>query len=118
MHSDIAFDDAGFPVLTEAGPFCGNCGGRKAGARHSSGEAVKHCYWITQAQAQQAEDDWRAEQAAERALEDRGFWEARAQDDYEAANGVIDFDTAYRLACPELFADDNDTEYLLAASQR
>lgn len=42
-----------------------------------------------------------AEQAYERHLEDSGYDDARAQDDYEARNGVVGFIEAWHLASPE-----------------
>lgn len=51
--------------------------------------------------AAQAEAEAAAERAYERSLEDRGYWEAQAQDDYEAAHGVIGFIEAWQLASPE-----------------
>lgn len=39
-------------------------------------------------------DERRAELATERFFEDRGYWEARGQEDHEARMGVVDFRTA------------------------
>jgi hypothetical protein len=44
--------------------------------------------------------DYQAELAAERALEDRGYWEARAQDDYEARLGIRSFAQAWHDESP------------------
>jgi hypothetical protein len=46
----------------------------------------------------QAQSDWEAEQAAERYLENRGFDEARAQEAWEDARGVISFEDAMAAA--------------------
>lgn len=50
---------------------------------------------------QEADGAAAAEMAYERHLEDRGANEARAQDDHEARNGVISFQDAWDMACPE-----------------
>jgi hypothetical protein len=52
-------------------------------------------------QDQEAEAEAAAERAYERKLEDAGYEDAQAQDDYEAAHGVVDFITAWQLASPE-----------------
>lgn len=88
------YDGVGYPIPTPTGPYCGNC---KSRIRHIDVEAIKLCYWIEQDQQQQVEN----ELAAERALEDRGYWDARAQEDWEAANGVIPFDVAWHNESPE-----------------
>ena len=86
-----------YPTIrqTESGPYCGQCnrGWRKADGtakiRHANGDAVRMCYAV----AKELEDDQRneyyADLAYERLFEDRGYWEARGQEDYEARNGVI-----------------------------
>ena len=48
-----------------------------------------------------AEAEAAAELAYERHLEDRGWEEARAQEDYEARMGCLSFQEAYDQACPE-----------------
>lgn len=89
----ITFDDFGFPVGTDTGVRCGNhCSADVV--RHINVAAVRECYrrWRELEDDAKAEHD--AEMAVERALEDRGYWEARAQEDYEAQMGVIPFDVA------------------------
>jgi hypothetical protein len=46
----------------------------------------------------EARAEQEAELAYERHLEDRGYWEARADEDYERQMGVIPFDEAMRQA--------------------
>lgn len=54
---------------------------------------------MTQEQCdEQSRAEQEAELAYERHLEDRGYWEARADEDYERAMGVIPFDEAMRQA--------------------
>lgn len=95
--------DEGYGVReTETGIRCGNHP-RGVKVRHADVESVKACYALTRAlEAEQAAEQ-AAELAYERHLEDRGYWDARAQDDYERRTGVISFAEAYRQACPELF---------------
>jgi hypothetical protein len=76
------------------------CGNRKAhgeGVYHESLAVVRDCF------AGRFDDDGylEAEMAYERRLEDRGYWEAQAQDAYEARNGVIGFREAWHLASPD-----------------
>lgn len=92
-------DWIGYPVATVTGPRCGSCT-----AHHNSVAAIKLCYSIAEDQAQQAEDEAAAERAYERHLEDRGYDEARAQEAYEAAHGVIPFDVALAAAYRDLEA--------------
>ncbi len=68
---------------------CGHCKGR-----HNTVADVKECMWEIQ------RDIDEAEMANERSFEDRGYWEARAEEDWEAARGVVPFDVAYANACP------------------
>ena len=90
-------DHIGCPVATDAGPRCGNHY-RGTKTHHNSVAAVKLCYAITAEQVAEVEACAAAEQGYERYLEDRGYWEAQAQDDYEARMGVIPFDVAYAQA--------------------
>lgn len=91
------FDFYGFPLPTTTGPRCGNCGG---GVHHADVAAVKLCYAL---EAEQSWDDGAAaaEAAYERHLEDRGYDEARAQDDHEARNGVVGFIDAWHAESPD-----------------
>jgi len=79
----VDFDWLGYVLASEQGPICGACSNH-----HASVKAIRVCHGIMQAQ----EDEMRAEQAAEqgyeRYLEDRGYWDARAQEDHERAMGV------------------------------
>lgn len=95
------YDWLGIPVPTATGPYCGPCGGRRAGIRHIDVAAIRACAAYISDNEWAVEDDHRAEQAAERALEDRGYWEARAQDEYEARNGVVGFTEAWHRDSPD-----------------
>lgn len=91
--------------VTATGVRCGNHGRTAPGEhiRHANTVSVRECYRLTaQMEADQAAEI-AAELAYERHLEDRGYWEARAQEDWEERHGVIQFEDAYRAACPELF---------------
>ncbi|MCX5066713.1 hypothetical protein OOJ91_12565 [Micromonospora lupini] len=89
----IAYDDFGFPVATDTGVRCGNHHTADP-VRHANVAAVRECYRRWQEEEDAAEADHAAELAGERALEDAGYWAARAQEDHEAAMGVIPFDVA------------------------
>jgi hypothetical protein len=52
-------------------------------------EAMWEAYYADEAAAEYA-----AEMAAERYFEDRGYWEAIAHDEWEAARGVVPFHVA------------------------
>ncbi|WBB94129.1 hypothetical protein [Verrucosispora sp. WMMC514] len=93
----ITCDEFGYPVITDTGIRCGNHHPGED-ARHESVTAVRDCYRRAAEEEAAAEADAAAELAAERALEDRGYWDARAQEDWEAAHGVIPFDVAFREA--------------------
>jgi hypothetical protein len=93
----ITTDDFGFPTVTTTGVRCANHHPDEQ-ARHESVDAVRECFRFTYDLQDAAHDDWAAEQAAERALEDRGYWDARAQEDHEAAVGVIPFHVAMAAA--------------------
>jgi hypothetical protein len=91
--------------VTATGVRCGNHG-RTAPSEHvhhANPASVRECYRLAaQMEADQAAEI-AAELAYERHLEDRGYWDARAQEDWEERHGVIQFEDAYRAACPELF---------------
>lgn len=92
------YDWLGYPLPTETGPRCGMC---RRGIRHIDLEAIRFCCDITREQEEQADADSRLEDAQLRYLENRGHDDARAQDDYEARNGVIGFTEAWHLASPD-----------------
>ena len=75
--------------MNDKGVRCGNHG--KDRVYHRDASEVKDCY------AGRFDDDGAAaaEMAYERHLEDAGYWEARAQEDYERRMGVVDFSDAY-----------------------
>lgn len=91
------YDWLGYPLNTPTGIRCGMCGN---GVRHIDVQAVKDCHYITREQEANQEADARAEAAAERHLEDRGYWAAQEQDAYEARNGVIGFREAWHNESP------------------
>lgn len=93
----IQQDFGGSPIQTETGIRCGYCKGR-----HANRETVRYCHESGRAQEELAEADYRAELAVERWYEDRGYWDARAQEDYEARMGVIPFDVAMAEALGQL----------------
>jgi len=81
-------------LRTEEGPYCGQCnrGWRKGDGtkiRHADRHAVKMCYAVAREMELDQRAECEAELANERSFEDRGYWEARAQDDWEARNGVV-----------------------------
>lgn len=89
----IEIDALGIPVKVREGVKCGCCE-----ARHTIAKAVKLCYVRVAELDAQAEEELHAEAAAERYYEERGYWSARADEEIEAARGVIPFDVAYREA--------------------
>ena len=98
--------DEQYPSIrqTEEGPYCGRCnnGWRKAEKmpriRHADSAAVRMCYAVATEMEADMYADYEAEMAVERHFEDRGYYEARAQDDYEARMGVVSFADAYAEA--------------------
>lgn len=98
----IETDEYGYPVATEAGIRCGNHPLHDT-VRHASVEAVGRCFALRFAE-QMEEDGLRwAEGAYVRNAEQAGYWEAAAERAWEDSRGVVQFDDAYRAACPELF---------------
>jgi hypothetical protein len=95
------YDEYGFPLATTTGPRCGNCRDR-----HATADTVRDCYAITRAEQAEAAAEAAAENAYERYLENRGYDEAAAERAWEDARGVVQFEDAYRAACPWLFVDD------------
>lgn len=89
----ITYDDFGFPVTTDTGVRCGNHHTADV-VRHANVAAVRECYRRWQELENDAKAEHDAEMAGVRALEDRGYWAARAQEDHEAAMGVVPFHVA------------------------
>jgi hypothetical protein len=79
----VDFDWLGYVATSEAGPICGACS-----KHHSSVKAIKVCHEIGRFQEDEMRAELAAEQGYERYLEDRGYWDARAQEDHERAMGV------------------------------
>lgn len=98
-------DEWGAPVELASGVRCG-AHGRGAPIYHESAAAVKLCYAVAREMEAQSRAEAEAEMRNERYFEDRGWAEAMAERDWEDSRGVIQFDQAYREACPELFVDE------------
>jgi hypothetical protein len=92
------YDTFGYPAAATTGPYCGNC---PRGTRHVNVQAIRDCYAIAQEQCEAHEDAYAAELAVERALEDRGYDEARAQEDYEARTGALGLVDWWHIQSPE-----------------
>lgn len=98
-------DEYGAPVWLESGVRCGSHGAQRV--YHESAAAVRTCYAVMRAEMAEQQALQEAEARNERWFEDRGYWEARAQEEYEERMGVIPFSEAYRMACPELFTEED-----------
>lgn len=72
---------------------CGHCKGR-----HATVAQVKECMWEIQRDVNEERAERAADLANERSFEDHGYWDARAEEDWETARGVIPFDVAYANA--------------------
>jgi hypothetical protein len=94
------YDEYGFPLATATGPRCGNCKNH-----HATAADIRACYARDRELLQRADSEFDADTAYTRYLEDRGHDEAVAERAWEDARGVVQFDDAYRQACPWLFAD-------------
>ena len=75
---------------TATGTRCGNHGRTSPGQHvfHANPDSVRECYRLTAEAIADQEADLAAEQALERYLEDRGYDEARAFEDWEARHGI------------------------------
>jgi hypothetical protein len=89
------YDWVGYPIETPTGPICGLCH-----VRHLNVQAIRDCYAIAREQEAQVEADIAMEAAQLRHLENRGYDDARAQDEYEARNGVVGFIEAWHRESP------------------
>jgi hypothetical protein len=68
---------------------------------HDSVTEASLCEALDPWEGQQAANaDYLAELANERHFEDRGYWDAREQEDYEQRNGVLSFQDAWSEADP------------------
>lgn len=101
-NTEIEMDGPYAVKETATGVRCGNHG-RGVRIYHANSVSVRECYSLMVEALAYQEAEARAELAYERHLEDRGYWEGRAQEDWEERHGVIQFEDAYRAACPELF---------------
>lgn len=89
----VIYGDDGYPAEVERGIRCGACP-----QRHPNVDTVKACHAFRDEFAAQQEAELAAERAIERHFEDRGYWEAIAERDWEDRNGVIQFDVAFAAA--------------------
>lgn len=101
----IEFDNSGYPVKTATGVRCGNHH-PKDQVRHVNVQAVHLCFARTWDEQAQMEAEIHAEGAWLRQAENAGYWETGAERAWEDARGVVQFEDAYRAACPELFQCD------------
>lgn len=92
----IEVDEYSLPIATETGIRCGSCK-----QRHALAASVKFCYAMQAEYRAEQEAEIAAERRNERFFEERGYWEALAQDEYERRNGVIDFIDAWHMESPE-----------------
>jgi len=98
-------DEFGYAVETDHGVKCGNHGwGSKV--YHRDVATVRACSEIRHWERQTERAEINAELAYERHLEDRGWQDARAQEDHEARMGVVDFQTAWAESDAALAASD------------
>lgn len=93
----MQLDDYGYAEELATGIRCGNHP-RGLKVHHDSVATVQHCYAVRYSQEADQMAEQAVELAYERHLEDRGYEEARAQDEHEARNGVISFHQAMRDA--------------------
>ena len=69
--------------------------------RHAAPDEVRACYAATAAyEAYGDRYEYNADAAYERHLEDRGYDEARAQDEHEARHGVTSFIESWHIQSP------------------
>lgn len=92
----MQLDDFGYAAELATGIRCGAHGRIKV--YHDSTETVRYCYGKMRSDQAEAAAEAAAELAYERHLEDRGYYEARAQEEHEARHGVISFHQAMRDA--------------------
>lgn len=98
QHGAVEYTEDGYGVAETAEGV--RCGAHRPEARvyHANAASVGACYELMRHyQAEQAAE-LAAERAIERHFEDRGYEAHRAQEDWEARNGVVPFDEAYRQA--------------------
>jgi hypothetical protein len=82
------------PEITDHGIRCGHCSTHWEVRRHASVADVRRCWIATEEEAAESAAEIAAELAVERFFEERGFDEARAQEQWEADRGVISFSDA------------------------
>jgi hypothetical protein len=86
--STVELDSPYEVKATGTGVRCGNHH-RDDRTYHADAASVRECYRLTAEQDADSRAEIAAELAYERHLEDRGYWEARAQEDFERNHGVI-----------------------------
>lgn len=96
-YGTVTVDAQGYPAMIERGPRCGACK-----AHHKSVADIRYCYDLKAEQEAQVAGELAAEKAVERHFEDRGYWEARADEDREAAMGIVPFHEAMAEALGQL----------------
>lgn len=86
----VRYYQFGRPEATLSGVVCGHCSGAfdHLVVRHASAGHVRACFEAGDEERWQAEGELAAERAVERHFEDQGYWEARAQEDYERSCGI------------------------------
>lgn len=89
-------DDFGYAQELASGIRCGAHG--RAKVYHDSTETVRYCYAKMRSDIADQEAEVAAERAYVRHLEDRGHYEAQAQDEWERRNGVVGFQEAWAIA--------------------
>lgn len=89
----VKYDGQYTVTATGTGPICGSCH-----ERHTNVAGIRACYRLAAEMQADMEAEIAADRAAERYYEDRGYDDARRQDEYEARMGVIPFDVAMAAA--------------------
>lgn len=79
------------PEITDHGIRCGHCSTRWEVRRHATVADVRRCWIATDEETAEAAAEIAAELRNERFFEERGFDEARAQEQWEADRGAISF---------------------------
>lgn len=95
----VIYGEDGHVAEVKRGPRCGAC---RPGTRHPNVDSIKACHSQRDYELAQQEAERAAEAGVERFFEDRGYWEHRAQEDYEERMGVIPFDVAMAAALNEI----------------
>ncbi|MGI8307041.1 hypothetical protein [Saccharopolyspora hattusasensis] len=86
----MRYHQFGRPEATLSGVVCGHCFDvfDDLVVRHASAGHVRACFEAGEEERWQMEGELAADRAVERHFEDRGYWEARAQENYEMSRGI------------------------------